>query len=174
MYHHFKGNALSRSEKIQRSVAEKILNSKLSEAWRESSAIWELKHSASCTQVARILAMKRNLDLELAEVIAALHDLAVIETGTYKDHAIKSAELAEPLLKEFTESEKKTILEAITSHSSKNKYSEKPYAELIKDADTFDCFLYALNDENIYDDKTGEVREEYFKRFEKVKEELGL
>jgi len=174
MYHHFKGDELSRSEKIQRCAAEKILNSEIPDEGRESSKIWELKHSASCTQIARILAMRRGLDLELAEVIAALHDLAVIETGGYKDHAAKSAELAEPLLEDFSDDEKNLILEAIANHSDKATQKKKPYVELIKDADTFDCFLYALNDENIYNNKPEKVREEYFKRFEKVKEELGL
>lgn len=174
MYHHFKGDELSRSEKIQRLIVNKILESRIPDEERESSVIWELKHTSSCIQVARILAMKRGLEVGLAEAIAALHDLSVVETGSYKDHANLSAELAEPLLANYTDEEKKTIIDAIRHHSEKQLYTEDPYVELIKDADTFDCFLYAIKDENIYDDKPKEVRNEYFKRFNAVKKELGL
>jgi len=61
-YHHFKGNNLSRSEFVQRKVVELILDSKLTDKERESSKIFELKHSSGCIQVGRILAEKRRLN----------------------------------------------------------------------------------------------------------------
>ncbi|MBI4991447.1 hypothetical protein HZB96_05130, partial [Candidatus Gottesmanbacteria bacterium] len=60
-FHHFKGNSLSRSEKIQRIVTEMILTSKLPDEKRENSIVWELKHHAGTVQIGRILAQKRNL-----------------------------------------------------------------------------------------------------------------
>jgi len=53
-YHHFKGNKLNRSEFVQRKVIELILNSRLTDKERESSKVFELKHSSGCTQVGRI------------------------------------------------------------------------------------------------------------------------
>jgi hypothetical protein len=49
-FHHFKGNELSRSEKIQRKVVELLLQSNLPDEKRENSIIWELKHSSGCCQ----------------------------------------------------------------------------------------------------------------------------
>ena len=84
-FHHFKGKELSRSEKIQKKVVQLILNMNDNES--ESSIIWELKHSAGCCQIGRILALKRGLDIELAEIISILHDIYAIINGKYKDHA---------------------------------------------------------------------------------------
>ena len=74
-FHHFKGNNLSRSEKIQRAVTRLILKSKITDEKRENSVVWELKHHAGCVQIGRILAQKRKLDVELAEIICVLHDI---------------------------------------------------------------------------------------------------
>lgn len=57
--HHYKGNELTPSEKIERKVVELLLDSKLPDSKRESSIVWELKHSSGCCQIARILAQKR-------------------------------------------------------------------------------------------------------------------
>jgi len=86
-YHHFKGDNLTPSEKVERKIVELLLNSKIPDRKRESSIVFELKHSSECVQVARIIAQKRNLDISLAESIAALHDIYVIVNGTYKEHA---------------------------------------------------------------------------------------
>ena len=119
-YHHFKGNDLSPSEKIQRKVIELLLNSKVSDSKRDSSIIFELKHSSEVIQVSRILAQKRNLDVRLAEVIAALHDISTIITGSYEMHGIKGAKIAEKILKEtggFSQKEIKILWGSRTTHS---------------------------------------------------------
>ncbi len=176
-YHHFKGDLLGRSDKIQRKTTELILSSKVPDAKRENSVAWELKHSASCVQVARILAIKRGLNLELCEVIASLHDLNAIETGTYEKHAEKSAELARELLSasgDFSEKEIGIICNAIACHSDKNVFSTGAYAELIKDADCLDCYLYLRGSGEIYVEKPAAVRAFYLKRISNVLSELGL
>lgn len=171
MYHHFTGSGMSRSEKIERLIVDRILNS-IPDEQREESKAWQLKHISSCIQITRILAAKRGLDRELATVIAALHDLAAVDAGTYSEHAHKSAELAKELLDDFTEDEQKIILDAISNHSDKQIYSDNPYTELIKDADTFDCCLY---DDTVYEaEKPPEIAKEYMKRYKKVRDELGL
>src|SRR3989338_2712877 len=99
-YHHFKGDDLSRSEFIQRKVVEMILDSNLPDEERESSKIWELKHSSGCVQVGRILAERGGLNKEFAELICILHDIYVVVTGKYSDHAHLGAPMAEQILRE--------------------------------------------------------------------------
>ncbi|MBI2655870.1 HD domain-containing protein [Candidatus Woesearchaeota archaeon] len=176
-YHHFKGNKLNRSEFVQRKVIELILKSKLTDKERESSKVFELKHSSGCVQVGRILAEKRRLNKEYAELICALHDIQVIVKGKYKDHAHLGAPIAEKILRatvKFNEKEIKIISEAIFHHSDKHIYTKNPYVELAKDADTLDCFLYD-NVEGYYTgNKPPKVAKEYFKRIIKLRKEMGM
>jgi len=174
MYHHFTGNNLNRSEKIQKQVIDRLLASKIPDSNRENSIAWELKHSSSTIQLAKILAEKRGLNTEYAEIIAALHDISAIETGSYEKHAAKGAEIAGKILMEsgdFSNEEIDVIVEAIANHSEKQTYTDKKYVELAKDADTLDCFLY---DQDIYHEKPAESKKEYFKRIIKIRKELGL
>ncbi len=176
-FHHFKGIDLSRSEKIQRKVVELLLDSKVSDEKRESSIVWELKHSAGCCQIGRILAQKRNLNVEFAEIISTLHDISVIANGDYTGHAKRGAEIARKMLQEsgdFNEKEIEIITEAIAHHSEKQVYTEKPYVELAKDADVFDCSLYE-NAQGFYQlHKPKDIYEQYEKRIKNVRKELGL
>ena len=177
MYHHFKGEKLSRSEVVQRLVVEKILSSSLADQQRESSKLWELKHSSSCLQIGRLLALKRNLDLELTEIICVLHDIAVIETGTYEDHARKGAQIAQQILQStglFLDNEIELICNAIRHHSEKGKYDGGEYAELVKDADVYDCSLYEGTISYYHEHKSPEVFSHYLKSVENVSRELGL
>jgi len=174
---HFKGNNLSRSENVQRIVAQLILDSKIPDEQRENSKIWELKHHAGTVQIGRILAIKRNLNLELTELICVLHDIYPIVTGKYKDHARLGGVLAKEILQktqEFTEQEIATICNAIAAHSNKDTVDTDPYMELIKDADAFECSLYE-GAEGFYKlHKPEEVFLKYAQRIRNVRRELGL
>ncbi len=176
-FHHFKGSDLTRSEKIQRKIVELLLTSNIPDEKRESSIVWELKHSSGCCQIGRILAQKRNLDVEISEIICILHDIVVIVEGNYKDHAKRGAEIAEKMLNEFgdfSQEEISRISEAIAHHSEKQVYTDRPYVELVKDADVFDCSLYE-NARGFYLlHKPREIYDEYVKRIKKVRQELGL
>ncbi|OGG02265.1 hypothetical protein A2W14_00870 [Candidatus Gottesmanbacteria bacterium RBG_16_37_8] len=176
-YHHFKGNQLSRSEKIQRLVTQTILESKIPDNKREDSIVWELKHHAGCVEVGRILAIKRNLDIEIAEIICVLHDIYTIKTGKYTDHARKGAEIAKKILldtKEFNKNEINIITEAISEHSNKHIYTDKPYVELVKDADVFECSLYQGAKGFYKLHKSEKAYREYVNRIRSVRGELGL
>lgn len=178
-FHHFKGkgNELSPSEKVERKVVELLLTSQLPDSERESSIVWELKHSSGCCQIARILAQKRNLDIEISEMASLLHDIYVIVEGKYKDHGKLGAPIAEKILREvggFSEDEIQTITQAVVHHSEKEIYSDDPYTELVKDVDVFDCSLYkgAEGFYKLY--KSEEVFNEYVNRIKKVRQELEL
>jgi len=176
-FHHFKGEGLSRSEKIQRKVVKALLENKITDEQRESSVVWELKHSAGCCQIGRILAQKRGLDVELAEIACILHDIYVIVEGKYEEHAKRGAEVARKMLEEsgdFNSKEIGLIAEAVAHHSEKQVYSNDLYAELVKDADVFDCSLYE-NAKGFYLlHKPKDIYEEYVKRIKSVRKELGL
>ncbi|MFA5246975.1 MAG: HD domain-containing protein [Candidatus Micrarchaeia archaeon] len=176
-FHHYKGDSLSRSEKVERRVVEMLLGSEIADSKRESSIIWELKHSSGCIQIARILAQKRGLNIEIAETAAALHDISVIRTGKYMDHGIDGAKIAEKILDEtggFSEKEKKTITDAVRHHSEKDVDSENPYVELIKDADAFDCSLYRDAEEEYMQSKPVPTVAKYVERIKRVRKELEL
>ena len=176
-FHHYKGNGLFPSEKVERKVAELLLTSQLLDSQRESSIVWELKHSSGCCQIARILAQKRGLDADIAATASVLHDIYVIVEGKYKDHAKMGAPIARKILEEvggFSAKDIKTITDAVAHHSEKEIYSDNPYIEIVKDVDVFDCSLYK-NAEGYYRlHKPDEIVEEYIKRIKKVREELNL
>lgn len=176
-FHHFKGNRLSRSEKIQRIVAKLLLESKLTDEKRESSIIWELKHSSGCCQIGRLLAQKRKLDTDIAEIVCILHDIYVAVEGKYEGHAKMGAELAKNMLEEsgdFSPEEIDVITEAIAHHSEKQIYTDNPYVELAKDADVLDCSLYENAKGYYILHKPKEIYDEYVKRIKMVRKELGL
>ncbi len=176
-FHHYKGDALSPAEKVERKVIEMISSSKISDAEREDSATFEFMHASGCMQIGRLLAQKRNLEVDIASIACMLHDIFVIVNGTYKNHGVEGAPVARQILEEvggFSEDQVNTITQAVAHHSEKEVYSNDPYTELVKDVDVFDCSLYR-NAEGFYRlHKSEDIFKEYVKRIKKVRAELGL
>ena len=173
-FHHFATDGLRRSERIQQWTARQILNSKVVDEKRESSLEWELKHSSGVTVIARILAQKRRVDEELAVTAACLHDIYVIVSGSYGDHARLGVPIAKQALEEggdFSRLEIDAICDAIKSHSDKHIYGTSALSELVKDADVLDCFFYG---DHIYDEKPDELKVHYLRRVILIRRELGL
>ena len=176
-FHHYKGNELTRFEKIERKVIQLLLTSKVPDSKRESSIVFELKHSSGCCQIAKILAQKRKLNVELASTASVLHDIHVIINGTYKNHAKLGAPIAGKILWEtggFSEKEIMIITQAVTHHSEKEIYADDPYIELVKDADVFDCSLYKNAEDAYRIHKSPEIFKEYVSRIKKIRKELNL
>lgn len=176
-FHHYKGNALTPAEKIERKVTELLLSSTIPDSERESSVIFELKHSSGCTQIARILAQKRGLDVTISETAALMHDIYVIVSGKYSNHAKNGAPIAKKILEEnggFSEKQIETIVSAIAHHSEKEIYSDDPYIELVKDVDVLDCSLYRGAEGYYRLHKPEHIVKEYVKRIKKVRQELSL
>lgn len=176
-FHHYKGNNLTRFEKVERKVLELSISSNIPDSKREDSMIFELKHASGCTQIARILAQKRNLNVEISDVAATLHDIYVVLNGIYKNHAKLGAPIAERILREiggFSEKEIKVVTQAVYHHSEKEIYSDDPYIELVKDVDVFDCSLYKGAEGFYRIHKPNYIFKEYVKRIKRVRKELGL
>lgn len=103
-----------------------------------------ISHMYGVARFCTLLAMKRNLNVELATTCGMLHDIFYMSGGTSDHHAAKGAEQAETILKKmklYSDDEIKIITTAISRHSDKTHIHE-PYDELLKDADVMDHCLY--------------------------------
>jgi Predicted HD superfamily hydrolase len=101
-----------------------------------------IEHLYSVARYCALLALKRNLNPELAMTAGMLHDIANVNGGG-DNHALKGAEQAEVFLKTlnlYDDEEIKIVITAIARHSDKDATHE-PYDELLKDADVLShCF----------------------------------
>lgn len=106
-------------------------------------------HSYGVSQCAIYLATVRKLDVELAGVAGMLHDIAIYaENCPHKDHAQRSAVLAKSILEEsklFKEDEIIAITSAIATHSDKMSRTDSRFAEMLKDSDVLQHYLYNPN-----------------------------
>ncbi len=147
-HHHFKSELISLSDTVaryERYVVDLLLSSDLHDSNRENSIAWELKHHSGALQMARILARKRHLPIDICSVGMLLHDIYAIVFGTYRDHAHLGTPLAEQIISTiggFDREDVSRILDIIYHHSDKHVWSSDPFQEFGKDADILDCFLY--------------------------------
>lgn len=94
-----------------------------------------------------MIALKRNLDPEIASAIGMLHDISSYITNDPADHAKYSSIEAEKILAGsglFNKNEIKIIVPAIYNHSDKEAIHDE-YDELIKDADVLQHYLYNIS-----------------------------
>ena len=140
----------------------------LSDIERDQPLEWSIMHMYSCSQLAKLLALKRDLDPEIAGIAGAIHDLAIIETGIFKNHGIDGEKFVKDFLKNYnniyglengmvTEKELSIIIEATIHHSDKKNYSNNEYVELIKDVDSFDRYLHGKETYEFYTKRTNRV-----------------
>lgn len=102
-------------------------------------------HLYGVSHFCALLAMKRNLDIELSSIMGLLHDIYTYTQGYDKQHGILGAEIADALLKKiniFTDEEISIVCIAISNHSDKKNIHDT-YSELLKDADSVQNFLEA-------------------------------
>jgi hypothetical protein len=122
---------------------------------RKVPMVWSIMHMYTTTQLAKILALKRNLIPELAGLICTFHDVYTLHTGEHRDHGVK----AEPYIKQIiadynerwgselgniTDDETALIIDSIAVHSNKLTITDDPYTELLKDVDSFDAYLHGM------------------------------
>ena len=103
-----------------------------------------ISHMYGVARFCTLLAMKRNMNIELAATCGMLHDICWMTGGGSDNHAVKGAEQAKAILKTmnvYSDDEIKIITAAISKHSDKSTVDE-PYDELLKDADVMDHCLY--------------------------------
>lgn len=110
---------------------------------RDYPMIWERMHATSCAQIGRMLAEKRNVDMEQAALACALHDIGRWVSGRQSEHAPKGEGPARQFLAEGigTEETREQIVQAIINHSKKEQIGT-PLEEIVKDADILDCYWH--------------------------------
>jgi putative nucleotidyltransferase with HDIG domain len=94
-------------------------------------------HLYGVSKFCTLLALRRNLDPELAATAGMLHDIYQITHDEIENHAIEGAKVAGEMLRDmklYNDDEILAITTAISTHSKKRKGHE-PFAELLKDAD---------------------------------------
>jgi len=180
-YHHYKHGMINpKTDRVavyERHVADLLLGGKLSDDKHDSSMLFELKHQHGAIQFGRVLARKRGLNEDVCAVAMLLHDISVGLTGSYKNHAEKSAKLAKSMLGEyglFSDNEVDLVIKIIANHSDKHIFSDDPYCEIGKDADIVDCFLYPNVIEGYRFQKSPEMFDKYVERARRVYDELGI
>ena len=85
-----------------------------------------ISHMYGVARFCTLLAMKRNLNVELATTCGMLHDIFYMSGGTSVNHAAKGAEQAETILKTmrlYSDDEIKIVTTAISRHSDKKTHS---------------------------------------------------
>lgn len=179
-HHHYREDLITledRAAVYERYVAGLLLSSKVPDSQRESSIVFELKHHHSVAQFSRILAKQRGLQEDVCVVGALLHDIHVIVNGTYKDHAHKSAVIASDIIDKiglFSDTEKANIIKIVYHHSDKDVWSDDPYEEICKDADTLDSFLYPNAFGFYLKHKTLPVFKCYIERAKRIWKDLNI
>ncbi len=119
------------------------LNKQLSKVNPEKLCIY-ISHAYGVARFCTLLAMKRNLNIELATTCGMLHDIYYMSGGSSDNHALKGVEQAKSILKsmgQYSADEIEIISTAISRHSDKNSLHGS-YDELLKDADVLDHCLY--------------------------------
>ncbi|MFX1605786.1 MAG: HD domain-containing protein [Promethearchaeota archaeon] len=151
---------------------ESIMNDKERESGVPFS--WSVLHMHTTTQLAKLIAIKRGCDIELAAMIAAFHDVYSLHTGKWEDHGKRAEPYVKEIVAEYnevwgdqlgiiTESEVKHIIKAIRDHTDKEKIAKNQYAELLKDVDCLDAYLHGF-----------EPKDSRLDRVSKVFSELGF
>jgi uncharacterized protein len=123
-----------------------ILRNKIDNLIKHDDIRMCISHMYGVARFCTLLAMKRNMDVELATTCGMLHDIFYMTGGSPDNHAVDGAKQAEKILKSmnlYSNDEIRLITTAISRHSEKNVIHE-PYDELLKDADVMDhCFYNA-------------------------------
>ena len=127
----------------------------LSDDKRETPLVWSIMHMHTTTQLAKILAIKRNLDPELAGLVSVFHDVHTLLTGEYDDHGVKAESYVREVVDEhnrrfgndigiISAEEVSVIIEAVRVHSDKLLVTDNPYTELLRDIDSLDAYLNGM------------------------------
>jgi len=94
-----------------------------------------------------LLALKRNLNQELAMTSGMLHDIYRVTDNIAENHDVLGAKKATEILKAlnlYSDKEISTITTAISRHCDKSATHE-PYDEILKDADVLSHCFYNPN-----------------------------
>ena len=124
-------------------------------------------HLNGVSLAATLISEKRHGQTELASMAAMLHDIYAYESGSYEDHAQKSADIAKGILQSLgltTPEETEAICQAISRHDDKHRVDE-PLDEILKDADVM---------HHCFHDLSKAVKDKELARYNALRQEFGL
>ncbi|WP_427340741.1 HD domain-containing protein [Caloranaerobacter sp. DY30410] len=98
----------------------------LSDEDRDLPIRWNIMYMYTSSQIAKILALKRGINPEIAGIAAALHDINIVKTKEHKNHAKAAG---------------RYVYEII---------SDNPFVEILKDVDSLDRYLHGVKTEGLY------------------------
>ena len=131
---------MNRIEKV-REVVDSIILSMMEDDERRYAYV----HLYGVAQAAALIAEKRKENVELSIIAAMLHDLYnYLNEDAIDDHAHKGALMAKKILNDlkiFSCEEIDLVYSAIYHHSDK-KIINKPFEEVLKDADVMQTAFY--------------------------------
>jgi len=115
---------------------------------KERGKFWFVeRHMHAVSKFSAMLALKRNLNPEIATIIGLLHDIHTLITDDHIDHAALGAIKAAEILNELnivTAEESEIICNAVKNHSSKGAVDDA-YSELVKDADVLTHYFFNVS-----------------------------
>jgi uncharacterized protein len=134
-------------------IQKKVENTAVEQ--RELPLVWSLMHMYSTMQLAKLLALRRGINPELASLTCAFHDIHTLLTGSTRNHGVNAAKHIQEIVTEYnqnsrgelpeiTEEEADRIINAIAVHSDKKTVADDPLAELLKDVDSLDSYLHGM------------------------------
>ncbi|MDW7656725.1 MAG: HD domain-containing protein [Bacillota bacterium] len=144
----------------------------LSDDERDLPIRWSVMHMYSSAQLAKLLALRRGMDVELASIAAAIHDIATVVTKKSEGHAERAEKYVREAIDRYnnnqwrgnipviTEEEEDMIVNAIVQHSDKETYSGDSFVELLKDIDSVDRYLHGIKSEGAYLERCTRVLQE--------------
>lgn len=143
----------------------------LSDEGRDLPMRWNIMHMYSCSQLAKIIALRRGMDIELAPIAAAMHDIAIVATKKAEGHAKRAEAYIRDAINKYnnewskglspiTEEEEDMLVDAIAKHSDKETYSDNSFIELLKDIDSVDRYLHGVKTEGAYLERANRVLKE--------------
>lgn len=114
---------------------------------------WSIMHMFTSSHLAKLYALRFNLDPDLCSMIATLHDIATIEGRITQDHdKLATAYVLGAIqryndggrykLDPITPGETEIILGAINVHSDKDTYTDEPYVEMLKNVDSLEKYMH--------------------------------
>lgn len=140
---------MDRIKQVKDYVNDKIRNTKVDpEKDYEAIRNNEKTHSYGTASLAKLLALKRGLDIEIAVVIGHIHDLGrIVHNVRGEGHGEACGDEVKRALEElniFSDEESHIIVKAVRNHDKKFELGSS-YEELIKDADLLERFLTKPN-----------------------------
>lgn len=127
----------------------------LTDEGRDLPIRWNIMHMYSSSQLAKLLAMHRGIDPELAGIAAALHDIGAVMTQKHEGHAKSAIPYVHDFIERYnqesgaklakvTPEELEAIVKAVVQHSEKELNSADPFVEILRDVDSIDAYLHGV------------------------------